>query len=125
MREPVAITFPDGAVRCDVGDHLLEPSDGGWRAFLVEDFVALERLVVLRRDDDPVYLVPELPDGVAPLHGGAHVMLTAFERRFSDPGEARSAIEAGALGDGVEHVCRPLAELQAATTEVVRGPTSY
>lgn len=118
------MTLPDDTVRCDVGDHLLQRADGAWRAFRVADVVALTRLVVLKRGDEPVDLVEEMPDGVDSAYSGAHLLLTAYERRFDDREDVLSAIADGTLGDGIDCVCRALADFPVATTEVIRvsGP---
>ena len=90
--------------------------------FGVQDFVALGRLVWLSRGDEPVELIEELPDGVAPAYDGPHLLLTAYARRFDGREAALSAVAGGQLGDGIPGVCRPLADFPAATTEVVPGP---
>jgi hypothetical protein len=113
-------SFPEDSVRCEVGDHLLQRWRGAWHAFLVEDVVSLTRLVVLKRGAEPVALVVEMPDSVDPAYNGAHLLLTAYERRFDDRDDALRAIAGGTLGDGIDRVCRALAELPAATTEVIR-----
>jgi len=118
------MTLPGDSVRCDVGDHLLRRADGGWHAYRVQDVVALTRLLVLKRGDEPVDVVPEMPDGVDPAYSGAHLLLTAYERRFDGREDALAAIAGQTLGDGVDRVCRGLAEFPVATTEVVRGDGS-
>jgi hypothetical protein len=114
------MSFPDATVRCDVGDRLVQRADGGWRVFRVQDVVSLTRLVVLKRGDEPVDVVPEMPDSVDPAYSGTHLLLTAYEPRFDDREDALSAIADGTLGDGIDRVCRALAEFPVATTYVVR-----
>ena len=109
--------FPDGAVRCEPGDHLLHEG----RLFEVRDIVALSRLVVLLRGDEPVDLVDELPDGRPPAYAGPHLLLRAYGGRFDDREAVSAAIAQRALGDGIEPVCRPLTDFPAATTDVVRS----
>jgi hypothetical protein len=121
---PGQVKFPDGTVRCEAGDHLLRRADGGWQVYRVQDVVALTRLVVLKRGDEPVDLVPELPDSVNPAHDGPHLLLAAHERLFDDREDALSAIADRSLGDGVDGICRALAEFPVATTDVVRGQDS-
>jgi hypothetical protein len=115
------LTFTDGAVRCRVGDYLLQDAGDGWRVFRVQDYVALERLVVLLRDDEPDELIPELPEGVGPTYRGPHVLLAAYSERFSSREAAAAAVEDGALGEALDGVCRPLAAFPAATTRVARA----
>jgi hypothetical protein len=115
------VTFPDDAVRCRVGDHLIQRDAEGWRVFRVQDYVALERLVVLLRDDVPDELLPELPEGVGPAYPGPHLLLLAYAARFESSEAAHAAIRDGALGDAQERVCRALSEFPAATTDVARG----
>jgi hypothetical protein len=115
------VTFPDDAVRCSVGDHLIQQDGDTWRVFGVEDYVALSRLVVLMRGDEPDELLPELPEGVGPAYPGPHLLLTAYATRFDSREAAEAAL--GDLGEAVERVCRALSEFPAATTTVVRAPT--
>lgn len=114
------LTFPPGAVRCLVGDHLIERTDDRWRVFRVDDYVAVERLLVLTRDGEPDELIAETPDGAAPRYAGPHLLLTAYSERFESSAAARAAITDQALGEAQAGVCRALSEFPAATTEVVR-----
>jgi hypothetical protein len=111
------VKFPDGAVRCEPGDHLLHEG----RLFEVRDIVALSRLVVLLRGDEPVDLVGELPDGTPPAYAGPHLLLRVYERRFDDREAASTAIAQRAFGDGTDPICRPLTDFPAATTDVIRA----
>jgi hypothetical protein len=116
--------LPEETVRCDVGDHLVRAEGDDWQVLRVEDFVALTRLVVLKRGEEPVDLTPELPDSVSPAHEGPHLLLTLYERRFDDKSDAVQAIADGTLGSAVGAVgavCRPLTAFPAATTDVVRS----
>ncbi len=114
------MTLPDDTVRCEAGDHLLQRAGGSWRVFLVQDYVALTRLVVLKRGDEPVGVIEEMPDAVPPRYTGVHLLLTTYQRDFESREAARAAIAGGALGAAVENVCRALTDFPAATTEVVR-----
>jgi hypothetical protein len=113
--------LPEETVRCDVGDHLVRCEGDEWRVFHVEDYVALTRLVVLKRGDEPVDLTPELPDSVQPAYAGPRLMLTLYDERFADRADAVQAIADGTLGTAIGPVCRPLADFPAATTEIVRA----
>jgi hypothetical protein len=115
------VTFPEDAVRCSVGDHLIQHDGGTWRVYGVEDYVALSRLVVLMRGDEPDQLLPELPEGVGPAYPGPHLLLSAYPTRFDSREAAEAAL--GDLGEAMERVCRALSEFPAATTQVVRGAT--
>ena len=76
--------------------------------------------MTLLRDDEPVELVDELPDGVAPAYEGPQLLLTAYARRFESPEAASAALAAGELGEGVPGVLRPLAGFPSASTLVLR-----
>jgi hypothetical protein len=111
--------LPDDTVRCDVGDHLLQSNGDGWQVARVDDVVALTRLVVLKRGDEPVDVVFESPDSVDPAYPGPHLLITTYAQRFADAESAAAAIRDGLLGNGVADVCRPLTAFPTATTTVV------
>jgi hypothetical protein len=113
------MTLPEGTVRCRPGDHLLRQRGDDWVLALMHDYVRVTRLVALMRDEVPVDLVDESPEGVAPRYDGPHLWLT--EWRFARREDALAALRDGTPGAGVEGVCRPLADFPAATTDVIAG----
>ena len=117
--------LPDDTVRCNVGDHLLQSTGDGWRVARVDDVVALTRLVVLTRGDEPVDLVSESPDSVDPAYPGPYLLLTTHAQLFADAESAAAAIRDGVLGNSVADVCRPLTAFPTATTKVVARPPAF
>jgi hypothetical protein len=113
--------LPSAAVRCNRGEYLLRPSaEGIWTVWLVEDFVALSRLLPIGDRDATEFIEQRLVGDSEPPAGSTtiYLLLTLFGETFSNQQAAIEAIESAALSIQTLHVCADIDECPASTTIV-------
>lgn len=115
-------TAPD-ALDCRPGDVVIADLDrSGWRVIVIEDVVALRRLVPLGERGSRTFVDEHvLRDSQPPAwHGEVHLLVSLHPDRFDSPASAHAAADAAALREPVAGVCVPAVALTAGRAELHR-----
>jgi hypothetical protein len=91
--------------------------------FLVEDVVALNRLVAMRTEPPGLIEEMETLDSERPAYFmEVRLLLTRFEAEFGADREAEEAVRSGGLGGRVKGLCRPIIAFPSDACRVYRKP---
>lgn len=117
----VGFEVADSGVDPRAGDVLVVPVDGGWQVMVVEDVVALDRLVPLgergARRFLPMSSVMDSAD--PPWHGRVQLLVTLFPEVAESSADAARAYGAGTLGRSVRPVLVDAGTLRVDSTLVL------
>lgn len=120
----VHLTFPEGAAVCAAGDYLIRrEADKSWRAYRVEDLLAVQRLVPIQTDPSSLMVEEHLLDSMAPAYfNEVQLLLTAFEPAFADEAGASRAIDNQTLTERETGLLRSARAFTPTSCRVVRRP---
>jgi len=115
------LSFPAGGVECAPGDFLIrQEQDGTHRVYLVEDILAVQRLVPEKTSPRSLRREEDLLDSMAPAYlGEPQLLLSLFQPGFADAGDARRAIRDGPFTPEVQGLLRAASHFPATHCELV------
>jgi len=116
--------LPDNAIDLRPGDTVLANLDGDdWRVILVQDVIALRRLMPFGERGSRRFVGEDLlRDSVAPAWAGeVHLLVRLFDSRFATAEEAGTAARSGQLGAATSDVCLDAARLTTGNSRLYNG----
>ena len=103
------LTFPEKAVVCKPGDHLICSRPGKMvQVYLVEDIVMIKKLVPTQYDPSSLMVQEHFTDSMSPdYHNEVYLLLTAFDHVFASEAAAKEAMLGQRLSVREKGLLRP------------------